>query len=151
MPESWKTRLLRWRFNLYPPFFGSGVRVAYIASDWSEMRVEVCLNWRSRNYVGTLFGGSMYVAADPFYMVMLINRLGCDFIVWDKVATIRFKKPGHSTLYVRFVVDNEELRAIKDALAQQPSVERHYTVDLIDAAGVVCATVEKVIYIRCKS
>ena len=90
MPESWKTRRKRWLFNLYPPFWGSGVRVTYIADDWSEMRVELRLNWRSRNYVRTLFGGSMYVAADPFYMVMLIERLGRGYIVWDKAASILF-------------------------------------------------------------
>jgi hypothetical protein len=33
-------------------------------------------------------------------------------------------------------------------LAQQPSVDRNYVVDLVDTTGVVCASVEKTIYIR---
>ncbi len=151
MPESWKTRRTRWLFNLYPPFWGSGVRVTYIADDWSEMRVELRLNWRSRNYVRTLFGGSMYVAADPFYMVMLIERLGRGYIVWDKAASIQFKKPGKTTLYAHFVVSDEEVQAINAAVAEKVFIDRHYTVELKDAAGVVHATVEKIIYIRRKS
>jgi hypothetical protein len=31
----------------------------------SEVRVRVPLGWRTRNYVGTIFGGSMYGAVDP--------------------------------------------------------------------------------------
>ncbi len=151
MPESWKSRRTRWFFNLYPPFWGSGVRVTHIAEDWSEVRVEARLNWRSRNYVGTIFGGSLYTAADPFYMVMLVNRLGRDYLVWDKSATIRFQKPGRTTLYARFVVDDEELTAIREAMVDQRSIDRHYTVELKDAKGVVHATVEKTIYIRRKN
>ena len=33
------------------------------------------------NYVGTHFGGSLYSTCDPFYMLMLINILGPDYIV----------------------------------------------------------------------
>ncbi len=151
MPESWKTRRKRWLFNLYPPFWGSGVRVTYIADDWSEMRVELRLNWRSRNYVGTIFGGSLYVAADPFYMVMLIERLGRGYVVWDKAATIQFKKPGRSTLYAHVVVSDEEVQAIKEAVAEKVFIDRHFTVELMDSDYVVHATVEKTIYIRRKS
>jgi hypothetical protein len=36
----------------------------------------------------------MYSAADPTYMVMLIRRLGNDYVVWDKAASIPLKKRG---------------------------------------------------------
>jgi acyl-coenzyme A thioesterase PaaI-like protein len=143
--------MMRWAFNFYPAYRGTGGRVTYIAADWSEVRVKVPLNWRTRNYVGTIYGGSMYGAVDPFYMVMLIKRLGPEYIVWDKAATLRFKKPGRGTLTARFVVADEELRAIEQALANgEPSVDRVYVVELADADGEVCATVEKMVYIRRK-
>jgi acyl-coenzyme A thioesterase PaaI-like protein len=151
MDESFRSRMMRWAFNFFPAFRGSGGRVTYIAADWSEVRIKLPLNWRTRNYVGTIYGGSMYGAVDPFYMVMLIKRLGPEYIVWDRAATVKFKKPGRSTLTARFIVADEELRAIKQAL--QPgvrSVDRVYQVDLADEDGVVCATVEKVVYIRRK-
>lgn len=150
MPESLQTRMWRWGFNFFPAYRGTGGRVTYIAADWREIHVKLRLNWRTRNYVGTIFGGSLYGAVDPFYMIMLIKLLGPEYIVWDKAATIRFRKPGRATLTARFVIADEELAAIRAAAAVRPSVDRTYTVELRDAAGVVHATIEKTVYIRRK-
>lgn len=150
MAESLKTRALRWWFNVFPAWRGTGARVTYIAADLHEIRVRVPLNFRTRNYVGTIFGGSMFGAADPMYMIMLIRLLGPEYVVWDKSASIRFRRPGRSALTARFVVTDEELDAIRAALDWQLAVEREYTTDLADAEGNVCATVVKVIHIRRK-
>src|SRR5689334_16335515 len=111
MPESFRTRLLRWKFNFFPAYRGTGARITYIASDFSEVRIRLPLSWRSRNYVGTIFGGSLYGAVDPIFMIMLIQLLGPDYVVWDKAAAIRFLKPGRTTLYATFKIDEEELTA----------------------------------------
>jgi uncharacterized protein DUF4442 len=148
MPESWPSRRLRWGFNLFPAFRGTGARITYIASDFREVHVKLPLNWRTRNYVGTIFGGSLYGAVDPHYMIMLIRILGPDFVVWDKAATIRFKKPGRATLYARFLLDDEEIATIRRLTENGKPVDRVYTVDLTDEKGVVHATVEKTVYIR---
>ena len=147
MPESAKTRWLRWKFNFFPAYRGTGARIDYIADDFSEVRIRLPLNWRTRNYVGTIYGGSMYSAVDPIYMVMLIHRLGRDYVVWDKAANIRFKRPGTSTLFAKFVITPEELEAIKRELRDRKSLERVYTIDLADQRGKVHAHVEKTIYI----
>jgi acyl-coenzyme A thioesterase PaaI-like protein len=148
MAESWHTRLRRWGFNYFPAYRGTGARITYIAADWREIRVKLPLNWRTRNYVGTIFGGSVYAAVDPIYMIMLIKLLGPDYVVWDKAASIRFKKPGKRTLTARFVVERAETEAIKAELASQSAIDRVYQIDLVDHAGVVHASVEKTIYIR---
>jgi acyl-coenzyme A thioesterase PaaI-like protein len=148
MPESWRTRLTRWGFNLFPAFWSTGARLTYIASDWREARVRLPLSWRTRNYVGTIFGGSMYGAVDPVYMVMLIKLLGPDYVVWDKAATIRFRRPGRSTLEARFALDAGFVETIRAELEHAPKVERTLVVDLADADGTVHASVEKVLHIR---
>jgi len=148
MPESFESRRMRWGFNLFPAFRGTGARVTYIASDFREARVRLPLNWRTRNYVGTIFGGSLYGAVDPMYMILLIKILGPGYTVWDKAATIRFVKPGRDTLYARFVIEEAEIDAIKNALETIASIDRLYKVDLTDANGIVHATTEKTIYIR---
>ena len=114
------------------------------------MRVRLPLSWRTRNYVGTTFGGSLYGAADPMYMIMLIHILGPAYEVWDKAATIRFKRPGRSTLYARFLIREEEIAEIRRLLETAPKTERVFAVDLVDADGVVHAAVEKTISIRRK-
>ncbi|MEX0878879.1 MAG: DUF4442 domain-containing protein [Thermoanaerobaculia bacterium] len=139
---------MRWGFNLFPAYRGTGARVTYIAADWREVRVRLPLSWRTRNYVGTTFGGSLYGAVDPMYMIMLIKILGPAYTIWDKAATIRFRKPGRSTLFARFTLEEEEIRKIRRQLETIPSIDRVYTVDLADADGVVHASVEKTIFLR---
>lgn len=150
MSESLQSRLRRWGFNFFPAYRGSGARITYIAADWREVRIKLPLNWRTRNYVGTIYGGSMYSAVDPIYMIMLIQLLGPDYVVWDKAASIRFRKPGKSTLFARFIVDQAETDAIQKALQQQPTLDRIYAVDLVDASGAVYASVEKTLYLKRK-
>ena len=151
MAESLRTRLMRRAFNVFPAYFGTGARVTYIAADWREVRVELPLSLRTRNYVGTIFGGSMYGAVDPFYMMMLIRNLGPRYIVWDKAASIRFLKPGRRTLWAEFRIDEGEIAAIRAALDAQRSVDRVYAVRLVDGEGTVCAEVEKTVYVRRKA
>jgi len=141
---------MRWGFNLFPAFRRTGGRITYIANDWHEIRLKLPLSWRTMNGVGTLYGGSMYGSVDPIYMVMLINMLGPDYIVWDKAAFIRFKKPGRDTLFAHFHLSQDEISSIRTALNTEPSVERLYHIDLVDRQGVVHAFVEKTIYIKKK-
>jgi len=151
MPESLRTRLTRIAYTyFFPAYRGTGGRVTYLSDDFREIRVEVPLSRRTRNYVGTIFGGSMYGAVDPIYMVMLIKLLGPGYVVWDKAATIRFRKPGRTTLHATFTLDDAELDAIRAALGDAPAIDRTYTIRLVDAQGVLHAEVEKVIHIRRK-
>ncbi len=136
-----------WKFNLFPAYRGTGGRLTYIADDWSEVRIKLRLTWRTRNYVGTLFGGSLYGAVDPLYMVMLIRRLGPEYAVWDKSASIRFRRLGRGTLYATFRIDDEELAAIRAAVAAEGKIDRVYVAELVDAESVPHVTVEKTIYV----
>lgn len=139
---------MRWGFNLFPCYRGTGARITYIAADYREVRLRLPLSWRTRNYVGTIFGGSLYGATDPIYMIMLIHILGPEYTVWDKAASIRFQRPGRSTLYARFALEETETASIRKSLETLPSLDRVYTVDLADADGIVHATVEKTIYVK---
>ena len=150
MSESFESKLMRWKFNFFPAYRASGARLTYVSSDFLEMRMKLRLTRATRNYVGTLFGGSMYASVDPIYMMILIKVLGPEYVVWDKAATIRFKKPGKTTLCARFIIDKSELAVIKSELNTQHSIDRIYNVDLTDEAGVIHASVEKVVYIRRK-
>lgn len=150
MPESFATRRLRWMFNIFPAYRGTGARVLYIAADYREIRIRLPLSLRTRNYVGTIFGGSMYASVDPMYMIMLMHILGPEYVVWDKAASIRFRKPGRSTLYATFRFDDAEIEAIRAATASGSPIDRTYMVALADAEGVVHAEIEKVLYVRRK-
>jgi acyl-coenzyme A thioesterase PaaI-like protein len=134
--------------NLFPAYRGVGARVEMISADFREVRIRLGLTWRTRNYVGTIFGGSLYGAVDPVYMIMLMHILGKDYVVWDKAASIRFLKPGRSTLRATFRIDDEEIATIRALTAGGAPIDRIYQVELADAEGVTHVTVEKTIYIR---
>ena len=148
MAETWRTRGYRWIFNWYPAYRGTGARVIYIAGDWSEMRIRVSLSWRTRNYVGTIFGGSMYAAIDPMYMFMLIQILGPEYIVWDKAATIRFRRPGREPLFATFRISPEDVAGIRAAVAETGRTEKEFSLDLASGSGEVHASFTKLVSIR---
>jgi acyl-coenzyme A thioesterase PaaI-like protein len=148
MPESLKSRAVRFLFNLYPCYRRTGVLITYVAADFDEVRIKLPLNWRTRGYNGTTFGGSMYACVDPVYVVMLSLSLGKRYIAWDKAATIEFRKPGRETLYSTFRFEPGELDAIRNELEVSEKVERIYDVDLCDAAGAVHAHFRKTLQIR---
>jgi len=144
-------RLFRVVLNFYPPFRGTGAWCTFIADDWSEMRIKVPLSLRTRNYVGTIFGGSLYAGLDPPFMFMLMHRLGPDYLVWDKAASIRFRKPGRGALFASCKMPDAEVAEVKRLLESAEKVERNYSVDLVDKAGVVHATIDKVVNVRKRS
>jgi len=148
--ESFRSRLVRWGFNWFPAFRRTGGRLVYLADDWRDVRVKLALSWRTRNYVGTMFGGSLYAATDGIYMVMLIKQLGPEYVVWDKSASIRFRKPCRTTVYAAFAIDERETDSIREQLKTEPKIDRQYQVDWTDQEGTVYATVETTIHIRRK-
>jgi len=140
----------RWLINLYPPFLGAGIRITRLQPDWKAIDVEMKLSFWNRNYVGTHYGGSLYSMTDPFYMLMLMEDLGRDYIVWDKAATIRFRKPGKGTVRAEFRLTQEQLDDIRSTLASQEKYEPTFLVEVKDSTGTVVAEVQKVIHIRRK-
>jgi len=103
--------LRRW-INLWPPFLGAGIRITRIASDMKSIDVEMKLRFWNANYVGTHFGGSLFAMTDAFYMLMLMHHLGSDYIVWDKAATIRYKRPGRGPVRVEFRLTEAQVEMV---------------------------------------
>ena len=146
--ESLRTRLWRHGFNLLPAYRGTGARVDHIAANWRYIRIRVPFSWRTRNAVGTIFGGSLYGAIDPVYMTMLRRILGDGFTVWDKSAAIEFLEPGRDTLYAEFALTDGETAALREELDPGESTDREYLVSLVDDDGTVHAACEKTLYVR---
>jgi hypothetical protein len=143
-------RHMRLFLNLWPPFLGAGIRVKRLRSDWKEIDVEMKLRRWNSNYVGTHYGGSLYSMTDPFIMVMLIENLGRDYVVWDKSASIRFRRPGRGTVFARFRLTGDEVEEIKQALKIQAKIERTFMVEVKDESGNVIAEVQKLLHVRRK-
>lgn len=141
-------RLREKLINLYPPMLGAGIRARTI-DEWT-VEVEMKLTVMNRNIVGVHFGGSLYAMCDPWFMLILMRQLGKDYVVWDKAAGIKFKKPGRGTVRARFHIPPERVEQIRADTKAQGKIEPTFTVDVVDTDGQVIAQVEKLLYVRSK-
>jgi len=137
--------------NFWPPFLGAGIRVDFMAKDYHKIIVSMKLKFWNKNYVNTHYGGSLYSMTDPFYMLMLMQILGRDYIVWDKSASIRFKKPGMGKVTAVFELTPEQIESYKKELASNDKIEPLLTVTICNESGETVAIVEKVLHIKKKS
>lgn len=137
--------------NIYGPYLGAGVKVDHLDKDFREARVSMKLKWYNRNYVGTHFGGSLFSMVDPFYMLLLMNTLGRDYIVWDASAEIDFVSPGRGKVHAHFRLTDEMLHEIKEKTASGEKFLPTYNVNIQDEDGNLIARVRKTLYIKRKA
>ncbi|KYG72115.1 acyl-coenzyme A thioesterase PaaI-like protein [Roseivirga ehrenbergii] len=141
-----KVKMINW----YPPFLGAGIKLTYLSDDFMKAEVQMKLRWWNKNLVGVHFGGSLASMCDPFYMLLLMNTLGRDYIVWDKAASIRFKRPGKGTVKCVFELNEPLLAQIKEEVTALGKKDYYFDLTVTDEEGNVVCEVHKTIYVRKK-
>jgi acyl-coenzyme A thioesterase PaaI-like protein len=141
---------MRRTLNIWPPFFFSGISILEISKDFRHVKVRLKKKMLTSNYVGTLFGGSLFAMTDPFYMVMVMKNLGSGYIVWDKKSEIDYVSPGKSTVYAEFNIWDNDLEEIKREVATSGKYLKWFEVEIKTGDGTLVAKIKKQIYIRKK-
>lgn len=144
---AWCSRLM---INLWPPMIGAGIHVEHIAADYSEARVRMRQRLLNSNLFGTHFGGSLFAMTDPFYTLLILHRLGKDYVVWDKRSEIDFLLPARGTVSASFSVSTETIAEIRRRTDGGDKYEPDFTVEITDPRGEIVAKVTKTIYVRRK-
>ncbi len=139
---------LRRGMNLWPPFLASGIRILEISEGFERVVVRLRRSRLTSNYVGTLFGGSLFAMTDPFWMIMMMRNLGPGYVVWDKAGEIDFVAPGRSSVTAVFVLDRAVVDEVRAAADAGETVLRWFPVDLTAPDGTVVARVRKQLYVR---
>lgn len=142
--------LLRLGMNVWPPFWGAGIKVESISQDYRSARVRLKYRLLTRNIVGVHFGGSLFAMTDPFFMMMVSHNLGKGYVVWDRAANIEFLKPGRSDVYADFKITQEQIDALITEAASGEKVLKDFSVNVKDEEGDVVARIKKTLYIRKK-
>ncbi|WP_240475165.1 DUF4442 domain-containing protein [Neotamlana sedimentorum] len=142
--------ILKTGFNLNIPYRRSSGRVCFVSDDLQTIKIKIPLTYKNKNYIGTMFGGSMFAATDPIYMMQLITILGNNYVVWDKAGSIQFKRPVTKTVFANFIITNEFLKQIENDINKYNEKDYCLKVNLTDKDGVTYAEVERVIYIASK-
>ncbi|MDX6350186.1 MAG: hypothetical protein QOF84_4976 [Streptomyces sp.] len=136
--------------NWWLPYLFSGVRVLELADDWSSARVRLRLHWFNRNYVGTHFGGSLFAMSDPFWMLLVMNTLGREYLVWDKAAEVDFVSPGKGDVFAEFKLTEDRLEEIRRLTEDGGKALVWFENEVLAADGTVVARVRKQLYVRRK-
>ena len=140
-------RMVRRLIWIYPPFLFSGIGVKCLSKKPLSYRTTLKKRWWNQNAVGTHFGGSLFAMTDPFFMLILMEELGKEFVVWDQKSTIEFIKAGTKPVFAEFAIPAERVEAIRSECTTSP-IHPEFTVEIADAEGTVVARVTKTIYVR---
>ena len=141
---------LRRILNFYPPYLGAGVKVSYISKDWSELHVSMSMRWFNRNAVGTHFGGSLYSMIDPHLMLLLMQLLGDEYLVWDKTADIEFVKASKKKVTSILKISNKDLEKIKRNTDNGEKYFPEFIVEIKDENNDLIAKIKKTLYVKRK-
>lgn len=140
--------LLKLRINTYAPYVGAGIKIEHLNMDQGLCVVSMGLTPLNKNIVGTQFGGSLYSMVDPFYMMILMQQLGSNYVVWDKSSHIEFVAPGHSKVTARIRIPTSEIAAIRELTKDGEPAFREYRTEIVNENQKIIAIVTKTVYIR---
>ena len=133
---------------LFAPYIGGGIKIEEYSDDWRYCRVTMKLRWYNRNAVNTHFGGNLFSMTDPHFMLMLMNILGREYMVWDKTATIDFIKPGKGKVTAEFVITEKMLEDIMSKTENGEKYLPEYELLVKDESGDVVCKLHKTLYIK---
>ncbi|PCI33738.1 MAG: DUF4442 domain-containing protein [Flavobacteriaceae bacterium] len=145
-----KATLFKWGFNLSPMYRSTTAKIIRVTDNLLEVAIKIPLNYKNKNFVGSIFGGSLFSATDPIFMIQLMWILGKDYVVWDKSATIRYKKPAYENGYCTFKLNDELLNDIKKEVALKGEMNLELKTNIHSSKGVVFCEIDKTLYIATK-
>ncbi|MDO6813189.1 PaaI family thioesterase [Tenacibaculum soleae] len=147
-----QSTIFKYGFNVSPMYRRSTGKIIEVSEDLFNVKVKIPISYKNKNYVGSVFGGSLFSATDPIFMIQLMNILGNDYVVWDKSANIKFKRPARETSYVDFVFTVNEIQQIKERVKNEQEIDLQKEINITNKeASVIYAEISKTIYIANKS
>jgi len=144
-------QIYKYGFNWSPMYRRTTAKIIEVSKDVHFVKIKIPLNWKNKNYAGTIFGGSLFSATDPIYMIQLINILGENYVVWDKAATINYKRPAKTTVFCGFEFSKKEIETIKKDVAEKGEITIIKTPNIVTNQGAIIAELSKTIYVADKS
>lgn len=142
---------LKWIMRLYPPLFFQRIWVQKIHKGFLGADVKIALSLFNKNYNGSIFGGTIFAASDPFYALLfdqVFRRRGYKTRVWLKGAEIDYIKPGRTALYFQIALTEDDIQEAQQALNLYGKFVKKMPVKMYDRDGILCAEVQNEVYVR---
>ena len=150
-PRVWSERWFKLVLNLYPPFLFGRTRVVRVGRDFRSCTVRVRPSFLTRNLQGSLFGGTIFSAADPFHALLywqVFAHRGVRVQAWLKSARIAYRRPASSDLIFEFSLSEEDIEEAQAALDRDGRFAKTFRTEAIDRDGQVCTEVHTEVYLR---
>jgi len=143
---------LKWLMRLYPPLLFQRIWVVRFNKGFKGVSVKIKKSLFNKNYNGSIFGGTIFAAADPFYPVLLhevLKSIGMQKIkVWSKSSQINFLKPALTDLNFEINITDNDIDHALEILTVTGKYERSFPVNIYNKDGEICVSLINEVYIR---
>ena len=146
-----KATLFRVLFNLSPMYKRSCGKIIFASEDLHVVKIKIPLSYKNKNYVGSIFGGSLFAATDPIYMIQLMQILGKDYVVWDKKTDIKFRRPAYQHAFATFEFTTAEIEEIIQKVQSENEIDYTKKLYITDNNGTIFTDLDKTLYISSKA
>ncbi len=137
--------------RLYPPMLFQRIWVKKIYQGFTGIEVKINRSLFTSNLGNSIFGGTIFSAADPFYALLfgqLMQRKGFKITVWLKSAEIEYIKPARTDLHYTILINDTMIAEAGKALQTEGKFIKTYPIQIFNTSGELCATALNEVYIR---
>jgi hypothetical protein len=143
--------VLKWAMRLYPPLLFQRIWVVKFEKGFTGVRVKINKSLINTNYNDSIFGGTIFAAADPFYPLLfhqVLTHRGYKVVVWVKSTHIEYLLPGRKDLYFTIELSKEKIDKVEKILNKGQKYLKVHPITMYDKDGELCVEVMCEIYIR---
>lgn len=142
---------LKWLIRFYPPLFFQRIWVVAFKKDFAGVSVKIRKSLFNKNYNRSIFGGTLFAAADPFYPILfqqILVRRGHNIIIWLKSAQINYLKPGNTDLHFDIDINEFTIAEAEAMLNKEGKYIKTFLIEMFNAEGELCVSVLPELYVR---
>jgi acyl-coenzyme A thioesterase PaaI-like protein len=125
--------------------------VVRFKKDFRGVRVKINKSLINNNYNNSIFGGTIFTAADPFYPLLfhqVLMHKGYKVRVWLKSAQINYLKPGRTDLFFSIDITETDMEEVEHVLNTVGKHTKAYPIEMYNKEGELCVSVFTEVYIR---
>jgi acyl-coenzyme A thioesterase PaaI-like protein len=144
-------RGVKWMMNLYPPLLFNRIVVKEISHDFLYARVVIKKSFLNRNLNGTIFGGTLFSAADPFFSVLywqIFLRKKKQMEAWVRAIEGNYLKPANTNITLEFKLSNQDIDEAEIMVEKEGRIKKWHTINLLNNNGEICVEFKILVYMR---
>jgi hypothetical protein len=143
--------VLKWAMRFYPPLFFQRISVTRFEKGFRGVEVKIIKSFLNKNPNKSIFGGTIFSAADPFYPVLfhqVLIRKGHKINGWSRSSAIRYHKPAKTSLHFKIHISDNEIDDCEYQLNLKGKYRKSYLIEIYDKNEQLCVSLINEIYIR---